>query len=91
MGAVQETRQYEPVWAILKRPPHTIVLEVHPALVRRVQKAVSKEKYNDLAFKELHGHKDEDYFQLKFNYVLNTQQLTIVLVNRFGVDFPGED
>lgn len=85
------TRVYEPVWNLLKKPPYKVQLKVNPSLVRRVKKAVSKEKYHDLAFKELSGHGDEDHFYLKFTYYLNNQVLEIELANKFGVDMPQED
>ena len=85
------TRVYEPVWIKLKQPPYKVRLEVHPTLVQRVKKAVSKEKYNDIAFKELSGHKDEDNLYLKFTYYMASQVLEIELANRYGVDMPQED
>lgn len=84
-------RTYEPIWQKLKQPPYKVALEVHPALVQRVKKAVSKEKYGDFGFKELNGHADEDHFYLMFDYTITSQTLVITLVNRFGIDMNQEE
>jgi len=87
---VKGERTYEPLWKLLKQKPYKVCLKIHPALVKRVQKAVSKEKYGDLGFKELNGHADEDHFYLKFVYHIQTQILEIELLSRYGVDLNQE-
>lgn len=84
------TRIYEPIWRQLKVSPFKVRMEVHPSLVPRIKKAVSKEKYNDLGFKELHGHRDVDTYYLKFTYDITNQILTVELLNKYGVDMLDE-
>lgn len=55
----RKKRKYEVIWELIKKKKKCI-LEVHPAMVARVHKAVTKEKYNDILFKA--EHEDDFYF-----------------------------
>lgn len=77
-------RAYQPIWELLKRD-EIARLVVLPKLVRRVKKAVMKEKYNDGVFKMLNEHQETEFYFLEFEYDVESHVLTIRLKQRYGV------
>lgn len=62
-SSVPDLRKYESIWNRIKNSRgKSCSVEVHPAMVARVRKAVIKEKYNDAVFKI---EKENDYWFLK--------------------------
>lgn len=80
-------RKYESIWQRLKaHPKHEIRVEVHKALVRRIVKAVTKEKYIDLGFKLLN---EDDYLFLEIEKEAKNDNIIIVkfiLKRRLGLE-----
>jgi hypothetical protein len=81
----RELRKYEAVWnRIRDGKKHSCTLaDVHPAFLKRVKKAVSKEKDADKGFKLLNDH---DHFYLEFDYNRDTQVLIIRLKQSLGLE-----
>lgn len=75
-------RQYQEIWERLKRDKK-VTLSVHPQLVRRVKKAVMKEKEKDLGFKVLNDH---DFFRLEIEYFPELEKLKFILKQKFGIE-----
>lgn len=74
-------RQYEPVWIKLKEKKQ-VKLRVAPHLMRRVKKAVIKEKDIDVAYKV---QMEATTLVLKFKYILADWQLEIRLIEDTAV------
>lgn len=70
-----QVRKYQPVWERIKAR-EVVTLEVLPALVARVKKAVIKEKDMDLGFKVLNDHAK---FRLIVDYSMEKKHLTFRL------------
>ena len=68
---------YKQVWGQLKSSPHScVVISAHPALHRRIYKAITKEKWKDTVF-----HVDLDFQGYKSKLSRNSEgnALTITL------------
>lgn len=75
-------RKYQSVWERLKSK-QKVTLEVMPAMVARVKKAIIKEKHKDVGFKVMNDH---DNFFLDFSYAKETQRLVVKLKQTLGLE-----
>lgn len=75
-------RKYEPIWDALKRQDTVEVQVAHPVLVRRIKKAVIKEKYNDLAFRLLNEMQE---YRLEFSFNKQTGVMKLELKQLYGL------
>lgn len=80
------TRKYTSIWSRIKESKeHRCTVEVHPAMVARVKKAVIKEKSQDLGFKLLN---EDDYFFLRIAVDRSKPlwKITFTLKARLGLE-----
>lgn len=78
---VRQPRKYEIIWTTLKEK-RKVTLEVHPAMVERVKKAVIKEKDMDLAVKLIN---DIEKPRLSFCYSSEKKRLVVELKMTYGL------
>jgi hypothetical protein len=77
-------RMYQPIWERLKQKDR-VVLVVEPFMVKRVKKAVIREKDSDTAFKLANKHL-QDRFILRFEYLPEQKHLIVVLKQSIGLE-----
>lgn len=87
MGGVKATpavkkRIYQEVWERIKKRDKCILI-VHPDNIKRVKKAVIKEKLQDSMFKVAN---DNDWFRLVITYNPVNQELEFKLKARLGLE-----
>lgn len=75
-------RQYEPIWKRIKEQG-SAVLECPPGAIKRLRKAVIKEKDEDKAFKMMNDH---DKFRLQITYDRKRQRLKFELLQKYGLE-----
>lgn len=82
MSKERSERLYEPAWKLLKATGR-VEIEVPPAHLETIKKAIKKEKTQDLAFKVMN---DFEQFRLKMQYDMERRRLVIYLVAKFGFE-----
>lgn len=76
-------RKYQEIWERLKKKD-TVTLKVHDVgQLRRIKKAVQKEKYSDFGFKVCN---DFDKWTLVSNWNETTSVLVLKLNQKFGLE-----
>lgn len=80
-------RTYQVIWERIKKDKR-VVLRVKPGFVKRVKKAVSKEKNMDEGFKFRNSH---DHFYLVSAYDKEKQELSFLLKQSVGILGPDEE
>lgn len=80
-----QLRMYQEIWERVKKNKKNEVKlgDVHPLLVKRVKKAIIKEKHMDLGFKVMNDH---DHFFLRFSYDVAKRILTVKLDQTYGLE-----